>query len=1000
MKRGISMKKRVLVTLLAFCLVAALCVVGAAAEDLPEAENNVITLDRSYSGHLTVTSGENITLDLNGYTLTNSDNDHTIVVQAGGTLTVIDSSAEKTGKVDNVNHGKAALVNNGTATLQGGTFDRSHEAGTLNPYANGGNSYYTVANYGTMYIYDGVTIQQDGRVNGGTRGYYSSLIRNGGQNSTAEMTIYGGLFSGGLNTIKNDDYGVLTINSGTFTNIAQAAVLNWNVAEINGGDFTLDEGTAVSVVLNGYIDDTVDKGQLTITGGTFNGNGGDAVQTMDNGSNGIGTVEISGGTFDGDIWIKNVGTADSTVTISENAVINGDIVNANSNNTLLISDGAVVDGSISGSGTSTVVNATVTGTVTEDTVVVNSSIDGQPAADTIPDNVVAIIDGKQYATLQDAVDAANGTEGTTTIKLVRNATGSGIKVQSGNNLIFDLGGFTYTVNSGVGSGPQYATNCFQLLQNSDITIRNGTIVPDGVANLAIVIQNYSNLTLEDVVLDGRPLRDTAGKEYTLSNNNGEININAGTVIYSNGGEGDMAMDVCWASSYQNGARVTVNEGALIDGDVELGLWNQTAYADNQSVLTMNGGTITGEVTIMVEDSVYGSTEEAIEAVKTNVTINGGTYGGSVDAYIDSPNEANAKVTVDGQHSYFSTLAEAQQAAAGNPNAVVTDLSVKPASGATYTVTLNYNDGRSPISATIVAAGDNYVLPTPVRSGYTFNGWRLGSSAYYKGGESVRVTSDMTFTAVWDLIEIPDTYEINVEAGANGEASTSLTNASAGSTVTITATPDEGYRVGSVTVTGPDGRVEVTRVNATTYTFVMPEGAVDVTVRFEEANALSEPFTDVNEGQWFYEYVAYVYSNGLMEGTSATTFEPDTGMTRAMVWAVLARMDGQSVSGASWMETARSWAMAEGVSDGTDPNSLITREQLATMLYRYAGSPAATGNGISAFTDAASVSSWAVDAMNWALGEGIITGMGGGTLSPQGTATRAQAAAILMRFVER
>ena len=295
---------------------------------------------------------------------------------------------------------------------------------------------------------------------------------------------------------------------------------------------------------------------------------------------------------------------------------------------------------------------------------------------------------------------------------------------------------------------------------------------------------------------------------------------------------------------------------------------------------------------------------------------------------------------------------------------------------------------------------SYSLPNLAdRGGSTFAGWRVNGGSVVPGGTVYTITRNTVFTAVWDLIEIPDTYEINVEAGANGEASTSLTNASAGSTVTITATPDEGYRVGSVTVSGPDGRVEVTRVNATTYTFVMPEGAVDVTVRFEEANALSEPFTDVSEGHWFYEYVAYVYTHGLMEGTSATTFEPDAGMTRAMFWAVLARIDGQSVSGANWLETARAWAMAEGVSDGTAASELVTREQMVTMLYRFAGSPVAGGMALSEFADAGSVSSWASDAMSWALGEGVISGMGGGMLSPQGTATRAQAAAILMRFVE-
>lgn len=172
-------------------------------------------------------------------------------------------------------------------------------------------------------------------------------------------------------------------------------------------------------------------------------------------------------------------------------------------------------------------------------------------------------------------------------------------------------------------------------------------------------------------------------------------------------------------------------------------------------------------------------------------------------------------------------------------------------------------------------GGEYELPILKRSGYEFHGWRSGNRVF-DGGETVPVYNNMTFTALWSMIEIPDTYAISVNSTANGEVDVSLNNASAGSVITITATPDEGYRVGAVTVSGPDGRVDVERVDATTYTFVMPAGGVEIDVSFVEDAALSEPFTDVSEGHWFYEYVAYVYTHGLMEGTSATTFEPDAG----------------------------------------------------------------------------------------------------------------------------
>ena len=165
-----------------------------------------------------------------------------------------------------------------------------------------------------------------------------------------------------------------------------------------------------------------------------------------------------------------------------------------------------------------------------------------------------------------------------------------------------------------------------------------------------------------------------------------------------------------------------------------------------------------------------------------------------------------------------------------------------------------------------------------------------------------------------------------------------------------------------------------------------------------------PFVDVKTGDWFYDYVAYVYSNGLMDGTSATTFEPNANMTRAMVWAILARIDGETVTGTAWATDARAWAMAEGVSDGTDPNGLVTREQFATMLYRYAvaqGYDVSIGEStnILSYADFASISEYAIPAMQWVCGSGIITGVTDTTLVPQGTATRAQCAAMLMRFAE-
>ena len=265
---------------------------------------------------------------------------------------------------------------------------------------------------------------------------------------------------------------------------------------------------------------------------------------------------------------------------------------------------------------------------------------------------------------------------------------------------------------------------------------------------------------------------------------------------------------------------------------------------------------------------------------------------------------------------------------------------------------------------------------------------------------------MTYTDTKEVADIPATgldyvgvytYAITVPSDVDGgTVMASLTRASSGTTVTLTVTPDEGYELASLVVTDASGNRQVlTAKGEGVFTFTMPGSNATVAAVFVP---IEFPFVDVKPGDWFYEYVVYVYSNGLMDGTSATTFEPNGTMTRAMVWAILARVDGETVTGANWIETARSWAMANGVSDGEDANGYVTREQLATMLWRFAGEPT-SAYSLSAYTDASSVSDYAETAMAWAVENGIITGMTDTTIEPQGTATRAQCAAMLMRFVE-
>ena len=168
----------------------------------------------------------------------------------------------------------------------------------------------------------------------------------------------------------------------------------------------------------------------------------------------------------------------------------------------------------------------------------------------------------------------------------------------------------------------------------------------------------------------------------------------------------------------------------------------------------------------------------------------------------------------------------------------------------------------------------------------------------------------------------------------------------------------------------------------------------------DIGAASARFADVEAGSWYEAAVGYVVDAGLFNGTGEREFSPNQGMTRAMLMTVLARLDGVDTSGgANWYDKGMTWAVALGISDGTMPESGITREQFATMLYRYAKSKglAIAAEELTGYSDAGEISSWAREAVTWAVGAGIITGMTETTLVPSGYSTRAQVATMLMRF---
>jgi hypothetical protein len=287
--------KKILATILALVLALGLCTVSWAdatpiTEGMTVLDTGSYVLDKDVTltaGALTVKSGATVTLDLGTFTLTNKAGEHTIV--NNGTLTITG-----TGTVDNVSHARAALVNKegATAELNGGSFTRSKENGQ-NKEDSGGNSYYNIQNFGKMTINDGVLVKQDGG--------FSSMVANGyydgtNKTNTPTLIINGGKFIGGLNTIKNDDCGKLTINNGVFENVEQHAVFNVNEAEIKGGTYAMDGND--SVLYNRKYNNTNDKGLLTVEGGTFTAKDGvPTIKVYDENSK----PTVTGGAFSSDV---------------------------------------------------------------------------------------------------------------------------------------------------------------------------------------------------------------------------------------------------------------------------------------------------------------------------------------------------------------------------------------------------------------------------------------------------------------------------------------------------------------------------------------------------------------------------------------------------------------------------------------------------------------------------------------------------------------------------
>lgn len=316
-----------------------------------------------------------------------------------------------------------------------------------------------------------------------------------------------------------------------------------------------------------------------------------------------------------------------------------------------------------------------------------------------------------------------------------------------------------------------------------------------------------------------------------------------------------------------------------------------------------------------------------------------------------------------------------------------------------------NSKKFDAAKNIVAGSNTTVKVTGESSPYTYEFTYTKPSSSSSGGSSSGKT----------------TYKVTTSAVNNGGVNASPSNAEKGATITITLSPDKGYKLDKLTVTDGSGKsVSTVKKSDTVYTFTMPASAVTVGVSYAKADETPSKttFNDVSANDWFASAVDYVTGKGMMNGTAANTFSPKANTTRGMVVTVLYRLENQpSTSAASFTDVASgayyanavAWANANGIVSGYGsgkfgPNDKVTREQLAAILYRYAqykkyDVSVGEDTNILSYNDAQSISSYAIPAIQWACGAGVVTGKSGSKLDPKGNATRAEVAAMLMRFCE-
>ena len=917
---------------------------------------------------LTIRAGQNIVLDMNGHSITVASDFEGRPFVNNGRLTVkgdgkIDSSASASG-------GLGAINNYGTLVIENGTFvGAKYASGSC--IRNSGSSAELYIKDGTFrdatcaVFNEGYAVIDDGDYIGSTcsqcnKDIWSYTIRN---NSVgAVMVINDGYFEG-VQGAASSAVGKLTVNGGTFktvecsvneshTAIFYALYAAGEVGEvecyINGGDFsTVGRNAAVLIGNDNKGGDGGIRAQATayVTGGTFTAPEG--VPAL-KGAAETGDPIITGGTFSSDVsaYVSGAATGNSVggkfevkLNGSEGAVASVE----RGSDTLYYTDLAEAVAEIRSGETITLLDdITLKDTLTIDTDV-TIDLNGHDIKAT--QRVIMVERGNVSFTGEGTIEETSPYYGAINIK--------------GSADPGDVNYTTVTVDKDVtlvAWAPVFITpnessgvpNAYGVTVNIEGTLKsvrdrggsNGHgIYINGqiksLVNAPVINVSGANVTSEGYGIYAAGYATWNIKDSSITGKVTGVEIRAGVMNISGSSQ---------IIGLESPTTVEANGNGTTTCGAGIAVAQHTTGLPIE--LTISGGTISG-YTALYESNPQKNGQSLVD--KINISISGGEFkiieGGDTAVY----SEDKASFITDG--SYDSSVAEY----------VSDSMKYELNNGGTYSYYTNLNDALD-------AAEEGAVISD------------LGEGA----------------STVF--------YRLAVSYG-NGQSGIDV-KLPAGTEYKLPAAPS---KVGYIFMGWKcsDGRTHQANETVTvekdmTFTAVwsaLPDIAPGQPSQPDEPDVPDFPFTDVSVNAWYYEAVKYVYENGIMNGMDRYSFQPNGTLTRAMVWTMLARLDGVDTEGGnSWYAKAQEWATANSVSDGENPTGEVTREQLITMLWRYAGSPTYTAD-LSGYVDTADISSWAEQAMCWAVATGVIEGDENSALTPKADTTRAQAAAMLMRSIE-